>query len=81
MPNKDRIAEICRTVADEVWRASIQHKPMSSAHEAYSVIKEELDEFWDEVKKKSEERTRDALREELIQTSAMCVRAIHDLGL
>ena len=80
-PDKDLIAKVSREVADEVWRASCKHKPMNSAHEAYAVILEELDEFWDEVKKKSEERTQENLRTELIQTAAMCIRTIHDLGL
>lgn len=80
-PNRDRIQEIAREVAAEVWRASCKHKPMNSAHEAYGVIKEELDEFWDEVKLKSEERSSENLRTELIQTAAMCIRAINDLGL
>ena len=37
-------------------RARTKHKPINSAHEGYAVILEELDEFWDEVKKKREMR-------------------------
>jgi hypothetical protein len=68
-------------VAAEVGRAMELHSPMNSAHEAYSVILEELDEFWEEVRKKREERQPDAMRTELVQIAAMAVRAICDLNL
>jgi hypothetical protein len=57
------------------------HGPLASAHEAYAVLVEEMDEFWDEVKKRSENRDKLAMRTELIQIAAMACRAIHDLGL
>jgi len=66
-------------VADEVQRARSKHGPMSGRHEAYAVILEELDEFWDECKKKSPDPYR--LEEELIQVAAMACRALADLGL
>lgn len=50
-----------------------------SAHEAYGVILEELDEFWDEVRQQRQDPSR--LLRELIQTAAMCMRAAEDLGL
>lgn len=81
MPDLPLIDAICRDVGDEVRRASLKHRPMNSSHEAYAVILEELDEFWDEVKLKTEERSNANLRLELIQTAAMCIRAIHDLKL
>lgn len=63
-------------------RAAVQkHASLSSAYEAYAVILEGLDEFWDEVKLKREQRNPDQMRRELIQTAAMCARAIIDLGL
>jgi hypothetical protein len=68
-------------IGEELEIAMEKHKPLNSAHEAYAVILEELDEFWEEVRKKREERSREAMRTELIQTAAMCVRAIHDLDL
>lgn len=68
-------------VRAEIDRARGLHDPMSSAHEAYSVILEELDEFWEEVKKKREKRDPDKLFKELIQVAAMCVRAATDLHL
>ncbi len=49
----------------------------ASSHEAYAVIKEELDEFWQEVKKKSSERNTQRMVSELVQIAAMCLKAAH----
>lgn len=89
----DAISLICAVVGDEAFNAASKHKPMHSHHEAHSVIEEEFDEYWDLVKlnprkpmihpTKGHALTVDEwkaeLRQELIQTAAMCVRAIHDL--
>lgn len=68
-------------VAAELARAREQHKPLNSAHEAYAVILEELDEFKAEVWKKTRERDLSAMRAELIQLAAMAIRAVEDLKL
>lgn len=69
-------------VKDEVARACAMYKPMASPHEAYSVLLEEVDEFWDEVKAYNLRKGRDTrprMREELIQVAAMAIRAITDV--
>lgn len=68
-------------VAAEYYRAVKQHAPLNSAHEAYAVILEELDEYKAEVWKKREQRDKHAMRAELVQLAAMCMRAVEDLGL
>jgi len=68
-------------VHDELQRAMELHGPQRSAHESYAVLLEEVDEFWEEVKKKKENRSPQAMRKELIQIAAMACRAIHDLEL
>lgn len=82
------VYQICDDVQQEVSRAIELHEGMNCQHEAYAVILEELEEFWEQVKinpKKlspANQKLRTAkLRSELIQTAAMCVRAIHDLKL
>jgi hypothetical protein len=75
------IANTLDAVEAETKRAVSLHGPMKSAHEAYGVILEELDEFWDEVKKKKELRDKANMRKELIQVAAMAIRAIADLEL
>lgn len=66
-------------VAIELENAIAAHGPMKSAHEAYAVIKEELDEFWEEVKRKKTSES--DMAKEIIQIAAMCVRAMIDLRL
>ena len=78
----------CREIENEVKRATQIHRGMNSLHEAYAVILEELDEFWEQVKVNPRKLSPDEqalrlarIRNELIQTAAMCVRAIGDLKL
>jgi hypothetical protein len=67
-------------VEGELEKAREKHTTkMYSAHEAFAVIFEELDEFWDEVRKKRPDQV--ALLKELVQTAAMCQRAAEDIGL
>ena len=75
------LTSIIQEVLTEVGRATDMFSPMHSPHEAEAVIREEFDEYWDEVKahnmfKKRDTRPRQ--REELIQLAAMAVRAIYD---
>lgn len=73
--------EVLQQIGAEVQRAQAKHAPLNSAHEAYAVILEELDEFKTEVWKQTKCRDRGAMRAELIQLAAMAVRTIHDLEL
>jgi hypothetical protein len=51
---------------------------MHSPHEGYAVIKEELDELWDEIKKKPAKRDNLRMWNELLQISAMAQRLAED---
>ena len=76
--------DLALQVAMEATRAADIYSPMNGPHEAYAIIKEEFEEFWDEVKAFSIPKGRDTranMRIELIQTAAMCIRTIKDLGL
>lgn len=81
IPVQTRDAMGLNLIADEIKKARALHGPMNSAHEAYSVILEEVDEFWTEVKKKRQYRDHDNMLKELVQVAAMCVRAMTDLKL
>jgi hypothetical protein len=59
-----------------VVRTTLLHRKMSSFHEGKAIIEEELDELWDEVKKKRPSKK--ALRNEAVQLAAMAVRFILD---
>jgi vacuolar-type H+-ATPase catalytic subunit A/Vma1 len=63
----------------EIESARAKNKPINSAHEGYSVILEELDEFWEEVRKKARNRNRDKAVAELIQIAAMAQRTAEDV--
>jgi len=70
-----------KLVVEELKRARKMHGPVNSIHEGYAVILEELDEVWDEVKKKTKERNLEHLFKELIQVSAMAQKMAEDVVL
>jgi NTP pyrophosphatase (non-canonical NTP hydrolase) len=63
----------------ELKKARQQHGPVRSVHEGYAVILEELDEVWEEVKKKTSERNFTNLLKELVQVSAMAQKMAEDV--
>lgn len=73
------VALLAAAVIDELMRARDVHAPMFSAHEGYAIIKEEFDELWDEVKKRSEHRVPAAMTREAVQLAAMAMRFVLDL--
>lgn len=64
-------------VRAEVLRAEQKFPPFASAHEGYAVLKEEVDELWDEVKA-NKGYTSHAMVE-AIQVAAMGLRYVLDL--
>lgn len=68
-------------VTSELTEARDKHAALNSAHEAWAVILEELEEFKIQVFKRREYRDKREMLRELIQTAAMCQRAAEDLGL
>jgi hypothetical protein len=75
------MSEFLKLVEEELTKARGQHAPLNSAHEAYAVILEELDEFKAEVWKKRALRDRANMLKELVQVAAMCARTAEDIGL
>lgn len=69
-------------VVNEYLRASNKFAPFNSAHEGFAVLKEEVDELWDEVKKNpakvGEQTRRLQMRAEAIKVAAMALRFLHD---
>lgn len=62
-------------VRAEVLRAISRYPAFNSAHEGYAVLREEVDELWDDVKRNYPQ----GAREEAIQVAAMGVRFIMDV--
>lgn len=65
-------------VAAELDAAVAAHGPMKSDHDGWAVIYEELDELWEEVRKKPSKRKKKELRLEAMQVAAMAIRFMVD---
>lgn len=66
-------------IREEYMVASKNFPPFNSAHEGFAVLKEEVDELWDEVKgHDGPERSR-RMREEAVQVAAMAIRFLMDV--
>ena len=70
---------ILAAIQFELSRAQNHGKTFLSAHEAYAVLLEEVEVFWEIVRQKRKDRDAGTLREELIQIAAMAVKAILSL--
>lgn len=76
-PHTAKLDYALRLVGDEVLRAQDKFAPFNSPHEAWAVIKEELDELWEHCKANNG-RSHEA-RMEAKQIAAMAVRYMLDL--
>ena len=65
----------------ELEKADALHGRYVSYHEAYAVILEELDEFWEIVRQKTQARNHAEAYVELVQIAVTCARAARDLKL
>ena len=61
-------------VKKELARARTKFDSFNSPHEGYAVIKEEVDEMWDDIK-----ANKDA-SEEAVQVAAMALRFLIDIS-
>ncbi len=68
--------EVFKLVEKELESANRKFPLFNSSHEAYAVIKEELDEYWECVMK---DRCKAEQRDELKQVAAMAIKAIVSL--
>lgn len=66
-------------VEEELERAVTEFSPFNSPHEGYAVLKEEVDELWDEIKNQYSVRTIENMRKEAMQIAAMAIRFMSDL--
>ena len=78
-------------LANEIQSAREKYGPFNSTHELYGVLKEELDEFWDEAKKKTvtfddaqkeysfAETKKKQMIYELMQIAAIALRGMSEL--
>ena len=66
-------------IVEEFDKATAANGAFNSAHEGYAVMLEELDELWDEIKKKASQRDMEKLKKEAVQVAAMGFRFLIDV--
>ncbi len=71
-----RISEANAEALEELERAVKKFGPFHNPHEGYAVLKEEVDELWDEIKGRAD---KDRMKEEAGQVAAMALRFLVDL--
>ena len=76
---KDTESEIFSVISLELSSARSKYPAFHSGHEGYATILEELDELWEEIRKKPRERSKDRMRKEAVQIAAMAIRFIGDI--
>ena len=74
----DEAADVALEAVQELARASVKFPPFNSAHEGFAVLKEEVDELWDEVKRRPVPERQERLRAEARQVAAMALRFMMD---
>ena len=74
-----KVIESLNAIETEYYRAIKLYSNFHSNHEGYAVIKEEIDELWDAIKKTKSTVGNEKIRDELIQIGAMVVRYLNDL--
>ena len=68
-------SEAIRLVVLELNSATSRYGPFRSRHEGYAVVKEEVEELWEEIKGNADDLE---LTKEAIQAAAMCLRFLVD---
>ncbi len=72
------IEKAIKDILNEFNGATHKFGDFSSAHEGYAVLLEEVDELWEEIKKKDRLNTPNKMKKEAIQVTAMGLRFIID---
>lgn len=70
----NKLGEISRDSYEEAEKAMNNWPAFNSAHEAFAVLAEEVDELWDHVKTNQKKRDIEAMKKECIQVAAMALR-------
>jgi len=68
-------------VREELETARENYEPFNSHHEGWAILQEEVEELWEEVKKKPSKRDPQKILSECVQVSAMAQRMAEDMGL
>lgn len=79
------IPEFARLQRMELEKARVKFPPHNSLHESWAILREEVDELWDEIKKypyanRSPDLANKVLKE-VVQVAAMAQRCAEDCNL
>ena len=77
--NQQITDETIKEILHEHTKAVNRYASFNSAHEGYAILKEEVDELWDEIKKKDHIRDKKEMKKEAIQVAAMALRFITEI--
>jgi hypothetical protein len=73
-----KAADAASDISDELFSAKEKYpENFNSLHEGYAVLKEEVDELWDEIKKKNPNKAN--IYTEAKQVAAMAIRIMVEL--
>lgn len=79
----ERESELTNKAFDEIRSelefAFSKFPRFASGHEGYAILKEEVDELWDEVKKNPKTRNKEKMYNEAKQVAAMAIRFMVDV--
>ena len=74
----NKLEDTFNNIESEIHKVKVKYPHnFNSLHEAYAVIKEEIDELWDEIKKK--DTNKENIKMEAIQSAAMLCRLLVEL--
>lgn len=76
---RSHMAEVIVDVQRLAARAQAKHGAFASAHEAYAVLLEEVEEYWDEVRKRNHDRDMQRMYQELLDVAAVALRAAEQI--
>ena len=79
MKKHEEVKWTLEEIEREFERSNQLYPLFHSNHEGYGVIKEELDELWDEIKASKDTIANEKMKEEAIQLAAMAVKFIVSL--
>jgi hypothetical protein len=75
------IGKSIKTIITEYNHTIIKHAPFHSTYEGWALIKQKVDDLWEEIKKEESSDSREVMMKEAAQIGAMAMRFIIDLGV
>lgn len=72
-------SEIIELINTEINLANSKYSAFRRTHEGYAIIKEEVDELWDEIKRSKATDANELMVNEAIQIAAMAIKFIESL--